>query len=62
KEFPNAEMIDGKGCWAVPGFVDPHTHPVFYKTREDEFEMRILGKSYEEIAAAGGGIRNSVRV
>ncbi len=62
KEFPNAKMIDGKGCWAVPGFVDPHTHPVFYKTREDEFEMRILGKSYEEIAAAGGGIRNSVRV
>ncbi len=62
KQFPQAERIDGEQCWAFPGFVDPHTHPVFYKTREKEFEMRIQGKSYEEIAAAGGGIRNSVRV
>ena len=60
-EYPQAEMIAGENCWAFPGFVDPHTHPVFYKTREDEFEMRILGKSYEEIAAEGGGIRNSAR-
>lgn len=60
-KYPEAEKIDGTGCWAFPGFVDPHTHPVFYKTREEEFEMRIQGKSYEEIAAAGGGIRNSVR-
>lgn len=62
KQFPQAARIDGEQCWAFPGFVDPHTHPVFYKTREKEFEMRIQGKSYEEIAAAGGGIRNSVRV
>jgi imidazolonepropionase len=41
--------------------VDPHTHLVFPATREDEFEMRCLGKSYEEIAKAGGGIRNSAR-
>lgn len=61
QKYPDAEIIDGKNCWAMPGFVDPHTHPVFYKTREEEFEMRIAGKSYEEIAAAGGGIRNSVR-
>lgn len=61
KNYGNAEKIDGQGCWAFPGYVDPHTHPVFYKTREGEFEMRIQGKSYEEIAAAGGGIRNSVR-
>ncbi|NOQ96710.1 MAG: imidazolonepropionase [Calditrichae bacterium] len=61
QRYPDAEDIDGKNCWALPGFVDPHTHPVFYKTREDEFEMRIQGKSYEEIAAEGGGIRNSVR-
>ncbi|MFQ5584056.1 MAG: imidazolonepropionase [Calditrichia bacterium] len=61
KKSPGAEKIDGKNCLALPGFVDPHTHPVFYKTREEEFEMRIQGKSYEEIAAAGGGIRNSVR-
>jgi imidazolonepropionase len=61
KKYPDATSIDGKQLWALPGYVDPHTHPVFYKTREEEFEMRIQGKSYEEIAAAGGGIRNSVR-
>ena len=61
RQYPAAGVIDGQNCWAFPGFVDPHTHPVFYKTREAEFGMRIAGKSYEEIAAAGGGIRNSVR-
>ena len=61
KRYPDAEKVDGKNLMAFPGFVDPHTHPVFYKTREEEFQMRIQGKSYEEIAAAGGGIRNSVR-
>ncbi|UCF63782.1 MAG: imidazolonepropionase [bacterium] len=61
QQYPDATEIHGQNCWALPGFVDPHTHPVFYKTREEEFEMRILGKSYEEIAAQGGGIRNSVR-
>ena len=60
--FAGAQRIDGAGCWALPGFVDPHTHPVFFKTREGEFSLRVMGKSYEEIAAAGGGIRNSVRV
>ena len=61
QKYPHAAEIQGQNCWALPGFVDPHTHPVFYKTREEEFEMRILGKSYEQIAAQGGGIRNSVR-
>jgi imidazolonepropionase len=60
--YPDAVRLDGRRYWALPGYVDPHTHPVFYKTREEEFEMRIRGKSYEEIAAGGGGIRNSVRV
>jgi len=55
------EIIDAKGYCILPGFVDPHTHPVFWKTREKEFIMRIEGKSYEEIAEAGGGIRNSAR-
>ena len=61
QRYSNAEEIDGNNCWALPGYVDPHTHPVFFKTREEEFEMRIQGKSYEEIAVEGGGIRNSVR-
>ncbi len=55
------EPIDAEGSLVTPGFVDPHTHPVFFETRELEYEMRIMGKSYMEIAAAGGGIRSSVR-
>jgi len=46
---------------ALPGFVDSHTHPIFGGTRVGEYEMRTLGKTYQEIAAAGGGIRESVR-
>ncbi len=57
----NAVVIDAGGAVVTPGFVDPHTHAVFARTREDEFAMRIEGRSYEEIAAAGGGIRSSVR-
>ena len=62
QSMPAADrVLDLSGKCLLPGFIDPHTHPVFWKTREDEFIMRIQGKSYEEIAAAGGGIRNSVR-
>jgi imidazolonepropionase len=59
--FVAKETIDATGRVVMPGFVDPHTHLVFGRTREDEFEMRCLGKTYEEIAAAGGGIRASAR-
>jgi imidazolonepropionase len=54
------EVIDAKGRFVLPGFCDSHTHLVFATGREDEFAMRIAGKTYEEIAAAGGGILNSV--
>ena len=52
--------IDARGCVVMPGFVDPHTHLVFAGTREDEYELRIAGMSYQEIASLGGGIRSTV--
>ena len=58
---PAEKEIHATAKTVLPGFVDAHTHPVFWKTREDEFIMRVQGKSYEEIARAGGGIRNSAR-
>lgn len=61
ERFTARETIDARGRLVTPGFVDPHTHLAFASTRESEFEMRVEGKSYLEIAAAGGGIRSSVR-
>ncbi len=52
--------IDCGGKVVLPGFVDSHTHPVFVEPRLVDFEKRIEGASYEEIAAAGGGIRSSL--
>ena len=59
--WQSAHTIDAGGALVTPGFVDPHTHPVFAASREQEFEMRVTGASYLEIAKAGGGIRNSAR-
>ncbi len=56
-----ASEVDCGGGTLVPGFVDAHTHPVFAATREREFDLRVRGKSYQEITAAGGGIFSSVR-
>ena len=58
---PDADVIDAGGRVVLPGFVDAHAHPVFAGDRIDEFEMRAAGASYEEIAAAGGGIRSTMR-
>ena len=56
-----AETIDCGGRWVTPGLVDCHTHLVFGGNRAHEFEMRLDGASYEEIARAGGGIISTVR-
>lgn len=53
--------VDARGSTAVPGFVDSHTHLPFAGLRESEFNRRIAGESYEEIAASGGGIAATVR-
>ena len=59
--LPDIERIDGQGGTLVPGFVDPHTHLPWAGSREEEFAMRLAGKTYMEIAAAGGGILSTVR-
>ena len=53
-------VVDAGGRVVLPGFVDAHTHPVFAGTRVDEFEERLRGASYQEIAARGGGIQSTV--
>ncbi|MCE1229874.1 MAG: imidazolonepropionase [Firmicutes bacterium] len=60
-EWTGAEVIDGQGRWATPGFVDPHTHLVFGGDRSQEFNRRLHGVSYAQLAAEGGGIRETVR-
>lgn len=56
----DTEYHDARGALALPGLVDCHTHPVFAGDRAAEFELRNLGAGYEQIHAAGGGIRASV--
>lgn len=59
--FDAAETIDCEGRWITPGLIDPHTHLVFAGDRAHEFELRLAGASYEEIARAGGGIVSTMR-
>ncbi len=56
-----SQLIDAKGKFVLPSFVDSHTHLVFAASREEEFVLKIKGASYEEIAASGGGILNSAK-
>ena len=66
---PRAELPSGdygqthdlQGAWVTPGLIDCHTHTVFGGNRSGEFEQRLQGVSYAEIAAAGGGIASTVR-
>jgi imidazolonepropionase len=52
---------DGGGSWLTPGLIDCHTHIVHAGNRSDEFEARLNGATYEDIARAGGGIMSTVR-
>jgi imidazolonepropionase len=54
-------IVDAEGGCVTPGFVDAHTHLVFAGNRAAEFEQRITGATYQQIAAAGGGILSTVR-
>lgn len=64
-ELPPCDLLatplyDGQGQWLIPGFIDCHTHLVYAGSRANEFEMRLNGASYQDIAAAGGGIKSTV--
>src|SRR3984893_10175270 len=55
------ESIDCEGRWITPGLIDCHTHLVYGGNRAEEFELRLAGASYEEIARRGGGIASTVK-
>src|SRR5487761_1124588 len=60
-DWDAAERTTLDGRWITPGLIDCHTHLVFAGNRADEFERRLEGDNYEQIAQEGGGIRASVR-
>lgn len=61
RRYTASQELDASGRAVVPGFVDAHTHAVWAGDRASEFEMRLEGRSYMEILAAGGGIMSTVR-
>lgn len=59
-EFSSDNVVDAKGGWLTPGLIDCHTHLVYGRNRATEFEQRLNGVSYTEIAQNGGGIQSTV--
>lgn len=59
-DLKKAETVDCEGRWITPGLIDCHTHLIYAGNRAHEFELRLRGASYEEIARAGGGIVSTV--
>ncbi len=60
-KFGPAEVRDLGGAWVTPGLIDCHTHLVFAGTRATEYAERLKGRTYAEIARAGGGILSTMR-
>lgn len=60
EKYQAIKVIDGKNQWLTPGLIDCHTHLIYGGNRANEFEMRLQGKSYEDIARSGGGIMSTV--
>ncbi len=60
EQYSCTEEVDLKGRLVTPGLIDCHTHLVYAGNRSNEFELRLQGASYEQIARAGGGIKSTV--
>ncbi|AGH42317.1 imidazolonepropionase [Paraglaciecola psychrophila] len=58
--YQSSKKVDGENKWLLPGFIDCHTHLVYGGNRANEFEQRLQGKTYTEIAQQGGGIQGTV--